>query len=155
MLMIVRIPCDQAGCGAACWGPCLQAWSAPAATWAVWPGWSWARRPHTPWQGNTPSYPAPRSPRAVQVWHGVVWYGMAWYGMVWYGKAWHDAQSIICFALVFAPSPPHPSTDAPCQRSFFATTDILPIGIFTTTTITCNSSSRLSFLLGIAKHHLF
>ena len=67
--------------------------------------------------------------------------------------AWSDAQSIICFALVFAPSPPHPSTDAPCQRSFFATTDILPIGIFTTTTITCNSSSRPSSALEIAKQH--
>ena len=33
--------------------------------------------------------------------------------------AWYGAQSIICFALVFAPSPSHPSSVAPRQRRLF------------------------------------
>ena len=39
--------------------------------------------------------------------------------MAWHGMAWYEAQSIICFALVFAPSPSHPSSVAPRQRRLF------------------------------------
>ena len=50
-------------------------------------------------------------------------------------SAWYGAQSIICFALVFAPSPNPIHHQSPlASAAFFATNDILYIALFKQTT---------------------